>query len=56
MDKRVNNGGARPGAGRKPREEELKIIERLDNIIDSDEAIKSLKRLISENNFNAIKL
>jgi hypothetical protein len=56
MDKRVNNGGARPGAGRKPREEELKIIERLDNIIDSDDAIKSLKRLIAENNFNAIKL
>jgi hypothetical protein len=56
MDKRINNGGARPGAGRKPREDELKIIERLDNIIDSDDAINSLKYLINDGNFNAIKL
>lgn len=50
------HGGARQGAGRKTKEEELKIIERLDNIIESDDAIKSLKQLIKDNNFNAIKL
>jgi len=50
------HGGARQGAGRKPKEEELKIIERLDNVIESEDAIKSLKQLIKDNNFNAIKL
>jgi hypothetical protein len=56
MENKTNHGGVRNGAGRKPKEDELKIIERLDNIIESDEAIKSLKRLIADNNFNAIKL
>jgi len=56
MENKTNHGGVRNGAGRKPKEDELKIIERLDNIIESEEAIKSLKRLISDNNFNAIKL
>jgi len=54
--KESKHGGARQDAGRKSKEEELKIIERLDNIIDSDEAINSLKQLIKEQNFNAIKL
>jgi len=55
-DKRKNNGGAREGAGRKPKEDEIKFLERLDNIIDKDDAIDSLKKLIKEGNFNAIKL
>ena len=50
------HGGARQGAGRKPKEDELKIIERLDNIIESDDALNSLKELIKDKNFNAIKL
>jgi hypothetical protein len=50
------HGGARQGAGRKPKEEELKIIERLDNVIESDDALNSLKELIKDKNFNAIKL
>mgnify|MGYP001158218016 FL=1 len=29
MDKRINNGGKRIGAGRKPKEEELQLIEKL---------------------------
>mgnify|MGYP003626398616 FL=1 len=28
MDKRINNGGAREGAGRKPKAEEIKLVER----------------------------
>ena len=56
MDKRINNGGARKGAGRKPKVDELAFIEKLDNIINSDEAIKKLKDLISEDNFPALKL
>ena len=49
-------GGKREGAGRKSKDEELKIIERLDNIIESDDVIRSLKNLIKDGNFNAIKL
>lgn len=52
----IKHGGARQGAGRKPKEDELKIIERLDNIIESDDALNSLKELIKDKNFNAIKL
>ena len=56
MDKRKDNGGARKGAGRKPKADELAFIEKLDNIIDSDDAIKKLHTLINDNNFNALKL
>jgi len=50
------HGGKRDGAGRKPKADELKFIERLDNVIDSDDAIKQLQALIKDGNFNAIKL
>ena len=54
MDKRKNNGGARPGAGRKPKDEEQKIrdlmkpysldaIQCLANIILDDKARHSDK-------------
>jgi len=56
MEDKPKRGGAREGAGRKSKDEELKIIERLDNIIESDDVIKSLKVLIKDGNFNAIKL
>ena len=56
MDKRKDNGGARKGAGRKPKADELAFIEKLDNIIDSDDAIKKLHTLIKDDNFNALKL
>ena len=55
-DGRKNNGGARAGAGRKSKVEELRFIEKLDNIIDSDEAIEKLLELIKADNFNALKL
>ena len=50
------HGGKREGAGRKPKIDELALIERLDNIIDSNEAIEKLKELIQDNNFPALKL
>ena len=56
MDKRRNNGGKRKGAGRKPKATELQVIEKLDNIIDSDDVVKSLHSLIKKGDFNAIKL
>lgn len=55
-DKRKNNGGARIGAGRRPKADELKFLERLDNVIDKDDAIEKLKEFIIEGNFNALKL
>ena len=56
MEEIKKRGGKREGAGRKSKDEELKIIERLDNIIESDDVIRSLKNLIKDCNFNAIKL
>lgn len=49
-------GGAREGAGRKPKADELKLIERLDAIIDSDEAIKTLGNLVLKGDMRAVQL
>ena len=54
--KKNKHGGARKGAGRKPKAEEQKLIERLDNIINSDEAIEKLKMLINKPDLAAIRL
>jgi len=56
MDKRKNNGGAREGAGRKPKADEIKLIEKLDKHIDSDMVFDKLEGLISQNNIKAIEL
>jgi hypothetical protein len=55
MDKRKNNGGARQGAGRKPKAQEQKLIERLDNIIDKDEAIETLGKLVAKGDMRALQ-
>ena len=49
-------GGARKGAGRKPKADEIKFIEKLDSHIDPDKAIKVLSNLIKEENLTALKL
>ena len=54
-DGRKNNGGNK-NAGRKPKVDELKFISKLDNIIDSEDAIKKLKEFIENDNFPALKL
>lgn len=56
MDGRVNNGGKREGAGRKPKDTESKLIERLNNIIDPDEAIEILKNKIHDGDMRALQL
>jgi len=56
MDNRKNNGGAREGAGRKPKAQEQKLIERLDAIIDSDEALNQLGKLVAKGDLRAIQL
>jgi hypothetical protein len=49
-------GGFREGSGRKPKADEIKLIEKLDEIIDKDTVVKKLNELITEGNFNALKL
>jgi hypothetical protein len=56
MDGRKNNGGAREGAGRPKKEDEAKLIERLDSIIDKDEVIHKLKELIQKGDMRAITI
>ena len=58
MDGRKNNGGhsTKGFAGRKPKDEEGKLIERLDAIIDSDEAIQVLGSKIKDGDMRAIQL
>lgn len=57
MDKRKDNKGTKGNkGGRPPKADELKFLERLDSHIDQDEAIQSLKALIKDGNFHAIKM
>jgi len=55
-DGRKNNGGARKGAGRPTKAQEQKLIERLDNLIESDKPIIKLLELIDEGSVQAIKI
>jgi carbamate kinase len=57
MDGRRNNKGTKGNkGGRPPKADEIKFLERLDNIIDKDMALSKLEKLIKEDNFHAIKL
>jgi hypothetical protein len=50
------HGGKREGAGRKPKADEIKLIERIDNVIDQDKAMMKLGELVMDGNMQAIKL
>lgn len=54
MDGRKNNGGAREGAGRKPKADEVQLIERLSPM--DDEAFEKLREGVSAGDFQFIKL
>ena len=56
MDKRKFNGGARKGAGRKPKSVEMKLIEQLDKHIDQDMVIKQLNHMIADGEYKALQL
>jgi len=53
-DKRENNGGARNGAGRKPKAEEQKLIERLTPLMPK--AYEALKTALEGDESWAVKL
>ena len=57
MDGRKNNGGhsTKGFAGRKPKADELKLIERLDEVIDKDEALQTLAKM-AKKDFRALQL
>jgi len=55
MDRRRFNGGNK-NAGRKPKEEEIKLIEKLDENIDSSSVFKKLNELIDGGNMRAIEI
>ncbi len=55
MDGRANNGGNK-NAGRKPKIDEIKLIEALDKNIDQEEVFAVLKDLIANKNIRAIQL
>lgn len=46
MDKRKLNGGARKGAGRKPKEINLKLTEKMENVLSDDELISIMAEKI----------
>jgi len=50
------HGGAREGAGRKSKADEVKLIEQLDNHIDSERVFSILQGLIEEGNIKAIQI
>ena len=54
MDKRINNGGARKGAGRKSKSEEQKLIEHLTPM--NDMALESLQKGLEKKEQWAVKL
>lgn len=53
-DGRKNNGGAREGAGRKPKADELELITRL-SPLDND-AFKQLAKGVKEGDFQYLKM
>tara|TARA_R100001460_G_scaffold75728_4_gene116824 strand:- start:250 stop:516 length:267 start_codon:yes stop_codon:yes gene_type:complete len=56
MDNRKNNGGARQNAGRPRKADELKLIEKLDSLINNDEVIKTLGRQVLKGDSRAMSL
>jgi len=54
-DKRKNNGGARKGAGRKPKADELKKLEIMDSKLSPEKAWEELSKLVKGGDINAIK-
>ena len=54
-DERKNNGGAREGAGRKPKADEIKLIETMDAILIPESVWSSLAEKVESGDTNAIK-
>jgi len=55
-DGRKNNGGGYRGGGRPKKADEAKLIERLDNLINSDDVIRKLGEKVLEGDARAMTL
>ena len=49
-------GGKRDNAGRKPKADEIKLIEQLDKYIDAKDVFEMLERLIKKDDMKAAQL
>ena len=49
-------GGARAGAGRKPKAEKEKLMESLDAVMNQQDVLQQLARLVQQGDYRAIKL
>ena len=56
MDKRKNNGGARPNSGRLKKDEVISLIQTLDAIAVPDTVWKMLYAKVLDSDVNAIKI
>lgn len=54
-DGRKNNGGARKGAGRKPKSYEVDLSLMMDGVLDPEVVLKSLKDAVIDGDVSAIK-
>ena len=52
----MSRGGARVGSGRKPKAEKDRLVESLDAVINQEEVLKHLAKLVQQGDFRAIKL
>ncbi len=55
-DGRRNNGGARKGAGRKSKSDEIKKIEQMDGVLNPNVAWEELAKLVKGGDLSAIKV
>ena len=56
MDKRKFNGGRRLNSGRKPKADEMKLIENLNKYVDEEVVFKKLMELIEKGNLKAVQV
>ena len=54
-DKRKDNGGARPGAGRPAKADEIKLIEQMDAVLIPESVWMALSEKVESGDTNAIK-
>ena len=50
------HGGSRNGSGRKPKADELKLVEKLDTLIERDIVVKKLGELLAKGDIRALQL
>ncbi len=54
-DGRKNNGGSRPGSGRRPKADELKLIEQMDAVLAPEDVWQKVASLCKQGDMQALK-